>query len=298
MNIYIGSLPPKTSTRDINTYFSSFVTIIDIKRMKNKGRKSPGYIILKVSTEDEFNLLLSQEHYIGNQKVIVKPYLTPKQRLSLETSMLDKRVYIKSLPASMDQEVLRQLFTKYGEITSIILKKKQKSNITYAFITFLYASSASRCLEEGFVEFEDKILEIKDYKINKSKFEKEIREKQNLQNQDQLIRLNLNQGHCQRLISRYQNHERIMAEGLGPVIYQLTSGQPPGSRNIERSSPSPPVYQYRKWASVKLVSTCYPKPSFKVDDYSNLEKIIIGSLAKKESCISRRHGQFNFRFNK
>lgn len=175
MNIYIGSLPPNTSARFLINYFKKIVKVADLRRIKNKGRKSPGYAILKLERKEDVEILLSKEHRIEGNLLLVKPYLTPQERLDLEKSLVHKRIYIKNLPENAEAEDYEDFFKKFGKVISVVLKKKQATVGTYGFITFENEKIAQNLIDKGSIDFKGTELEIKDYIINDCKFKNELK---------------------------------------------------------------------------------------------------------------------------
>lgn len=285
MNIYIGSLPAKTSAKELTSYFKMLVKVLDLKRIKNKGRKSPGYAILKVSSQRDFDKLMSTEHFINGSRLTLKPYLTPSERLELEKSLIRKRVYVKNLPDYAPVDGLKHAFSIFGDINSVVIKKKQLTDATYGFVTFETESSAVRCLQQGFVNFLGQILEIKDYKINHSKFKKELSYgKQGKDSLPKQVGLR-NHGQSQDQVSRQ------MAQQSEVKIEQ--SNLPGRSNHIQQQ-------RENRGMPISASFQGYPRPAFvqKANSCWFSDQLVIRSIVRKDSYLSKKHDLYNLRYNK
>lgn len=302
MNIYVGSLPPSTSAKALQGYFKKLVKVVNLRRIKNKGRKSPGYAILKVDTKAEFDYLISTDHFINGQKLIVKAYLTPQQRLKIEKSLVNRRVYVKNLPEYAPVEQLKQLFRRFGDVKSVVLKEKQAQGEVYGFITFFDHHSAKRCLERGFIEFRGNDLEIKQYRINDSKFQKEIPNMVEKSsdgspiNQREVfekrhpgeVEENLSSNRLKtRFIDSQQDHEVNNEKILEPKI---------NPEEVEHSLGKIGITAEIQGVNFKG----YPKPSFREieGNYWVTERLMLKGISKKDSRLSRKHDSYNLNFNK
>lgn len=282
MNIYVGSLPPNTTAKALLAYFDNLVRVIELKRIKNKGKKSPGYATLKVRTKQEFDLILTREHYIKGHKLAVKAYLTPKERLKLEKNCLKRRVYIKNLPNNASVDELTSLFSQFGKVDSVIIKQKEYQRVPYGFVTFLSQKSAELSLEEGFVEYKGKDIEILMYQINGLKFRNEISKEE----KEKIVGIGGGMRPCRksRVYRCDGNRFTKLEDYLGiEYINQIDC------YHIGNSSRRaiPQKISYYRSALMEKFGLCWIQ-----------EKMILRSLLRKESIITKKHDSFNLRFNK
>lgn len=304
MNIYIGSLPARTSAKDITTYFKRLVKVLDLKRIKNKGRKSPGYAILKVGSRKDYDKLMSSPHSINGHSLVLKPYLTPTERLELEKSLIRKRVYVKNLPEYAPVDALTHVFSIFGKIDSVVVKKKQLSDATYGFITFEAESSAENCLEQGFIDFYGHVLEIKDYKINHSKFKKELSFGKKGNASPVMVTGSEN---------IYSEHRREQGQEVRDYHYQQSNphhGQISPRRVESEMSLEPrnsnkrnPIRHRRLRTKEGTLRACfqgYPRSSFFERRQGNwfYDRLNMKSIVRKDSYLSKKHDFYNLRFNK
>lgn len=266
MKIYVGSLPPKASARRLISYFRKLVTVLSFKRIKNKGRKSPGYAILEVPNRSQFDNLLSKIHQIDGHRMELKRYLTPQERLNEEARMLRKRIYVKNIPKKTAEDELKRAFSCFGEVESLTVINQERVPENYGFVTFADEGSALRSIEEGFINFKGFDLEIRGYRIKTNKFSKETQ-------RERII------GHREFSLE----NQNFVARGYArKEMVQCRQDQP-----MDRLDEAP---------QINLLLRGYPKPPF-LYHCRVPGKLDLSRIGKKESLLSRKHGSFNYRFN-
>lgn len=77
------------------------------------------------------------------------------------------KIYVGNLPFSVDDEKLREIFEKFGEITEAMVIKDKFSGRSkgFGFVTFTSNESA----EKAIAELNDKAIEGRNLKVNEAK---------------------------------------------------------------------------------------------------------------------------------
>jgi RNA recognition motif-containing protein len=323
MNIFVGCLPAQTPAEQLMAYFSQFkVRIISLKRKKNKGKKSPGYAILEVSSLQEFEVLLAKEHFLKGKKLLLKPYLSPEERLKKEEFFQQRRVYLKNLPENVTTEQIKEEFGKFGEIESIMTKKKGGTGRLYGFVTFEHEESAARCINQKRFLLLGNPVEAKAYKIKQSKYKgkesdanqragAENSKRKNTRTKDKrgeaINFTNPNNRFKEQRNMIKKNYKGIFddreKESLRKSKLRRGKSKILGSNAELRLGSQKRHYPTRVGERIKANETLigsYERPSFAIVRLSNgqyKEKLRLGGLGLKNSFLSRVRDSFNLRFN-
>lgn len=76
--IFIESLPKKCTADMLKKYFLQFVKEVNVKRSKNKGRRIKMYAIVEFASDEEYQKVVSMEHVVFGEKLMVKPFINFK----------------------------------------------------------------------------------------------------------------------------------------------------------------------------------------------------------------------------
>lgn len=95
--IFIGCIPGKTLEKEVESIFSQFSSVtIHLERRKNN--KCSGYGHLIVENKEDFDEILKGEHYLGDRKLSVLPYLEKKELIKSQLKFNQRRIVVAQLP--------------------------------------------------------------------------------------------------------------------------------------------------------------------------------------------------------
>ena len=124
-NICVKNLDPKIDSKQLYDTFSIFGNILSSKVATNRETgESLGYGFVHYASDEAAQKAITKVNNktILNRKVIVEPYKNKSERGSTETTFTN--VYVRNLPINYTEEALTTFFSKYGTITSAVLKEK------------------------------------------------------------------------------------------------------------------------------------------------------------------------------
>lgn len=76
--------------------------------------------------------------------------------------MQQNKLYVGSLPYSVTESQIKDLFAPYGEISEVVLIKDKETGRSkgFAFVTFASPESAEKALEQNGKEYEGRALKV------------------------------------------------------------------------------------------------------------------------------------------
>lgn len=142
-NVFIKNLDKSIDNKAMYDTFSAFGNILSCKVATDEVGNSKGYGFVHFETEEAANKSIDKVNgmLLNGKKVYVGKFIPRKER-EKELGEKAKRftnVYIKNFPEDLSDEQLRDIFEKYGRITSCKIM----------------TSDEGKCKGFGFVAFED-----------------------------------------------------------------------------------------------------------------------------------------------
>ncbi|BHF75689.1 hypothetical protein SprV_0501878500 [Sparganum proliferum] len=148
--IYIGSLPPAVTESDLHEYFSKFGLVKDVGLVDRFKSLDRGFIVFR-DLESATKVIESQPHKLNRRKITVS--LTEEPRSTdtgsgkeLRQNMGPNKIYLGSLPKSVNECCLHEYFSKFGIVMDVgVLKERQYCG--RGFVDFLNSDSPIRVLQ-------------------------------------------------------------------------------------------------------------------------------------------------------
>lgn len=135
--IYIGSINPHLTSKNLIKYFSK--KNLKLRLQIKKGKRQKNYMIAIAENKATFNQLTSIEknHEIGEYKFTTDVYLKGKQKLLRDQEISKKRIYVGNLPQMITDQELKKYFEIFGKVKmAYISKKKKNDSKLFGFVTF------------------------------------------------------------------------------------------------------------------------------------------------------------------
>lgn len=102
--------------------------------------ESNGYGFIKFADKDQARVVLENAK-LEDPRIVVEPYLKERKK------PVSNNLYVKNFPTEFDEERLKDLFTKYGEITSVKIISDEASGKKFGYVCFKDQSAADAALE-------------------------------------------------------------------------------------------------------------------------------------------------------
>ena len=148
-NIFIKNISKDVTPREFDEYFSKYGNIISAKIAEDEDGESMGYGFVLFDNEESAKKAISECHgkIWKNKKIYVCQFQKNRPRKPLRYNNL----YVRNIPKNWSEDDVKNYFSKYGEISSMIVKipdpeklskdlpKEKRKNILehkYAFVCF------------------------------------------------------------------------------------------------------------------------------------------------------------------
>ncbi|XP_054266677.1 polyadenylate-binding protein 4-like [Macrosteles quadrilineatus] len=164
-NVFIKNLDKSIDNKAMYDTFSAFGNILSCKVAQDETGASKGYGFVHFETEEAANKSIDKVNgmLLNGKKVFVGKFIPRKEREKElgEKAKLFTNVYIKNFGEEMTDEMLKEMFEKYGTITShkVMFKDDGKSR-GFGFVAFEDPEAAESAVEDlhGKEVYEGKVL--------------------------------------------------------------------------------------------------------------------------------------------
>jgi polyadenylate-binding protein len=154
-NIFIKNLDPEIDSKSLYDTFSMFGNILSCKVVENGHY---GYV--QFEKEDAATRAIEKVNgmKMGNSVVSVKEFVPSKERTTAQSKFTN--VFVKNIPNTVSEQDFRTLCSKYGDITSVLMRDPPGTFETrFAFVNFRTHEQAVAAIDAlNDVELESKKL--------------------------------------------------------------------------------------------------------------------------------------------
>ncbi|KFH13882.1 putative polyadenylate binding protein [Toxoplasma gondii MAS] len=147
-NIFVKNLDKNIDNKALYDTFSLFGNILSCKVAVDDNGHSKGYGFVHYENEESARSAIDKVNgmLIGGKTVYVGPFIRRAERDNLAEAKYTN-VYIKNMPSAWEDESrLRETFSKFGSITSLVVRKDPKGRL-FAFCNFADHDSAKAAVE-------------------------------------------------------------------------------------------------------------------------------------------------------
>jgi len=178
-NIFVKNLAPSIDNKSLYDTFSMFGNILSCKVATNQRGDSLKYGFVHYEGEESATAAIARVDgkVISGEKVTVSAFKSRKERGSGGKNVFTN-IYVKNIPAEIDDEQLREMFAKHGTITSCkISVDTEGKHRGFGFVNFETPQAATDACEAlNDFEIGDKKLFV-DRAQKKEEREKELRDR-------------------------------------------------------------------------------------------------------------------------
>ncbi|XP_050314604.1 polyadenylate-binding protein 4-like [Anthonomus grandis grandis] len=151
-NVFIKNLDRSIDNKAMYDTFSAFGSILSCKVAQDENGTSKGYGFVHFETEEAANKSIEKVNgmLLNGKKVYVGRFIPRKEREKElgEKAKLFTNVYVKNFGEDLSEEQLRNMFEKYGKITSYkIMNKDDGKSKGFGFVAFESPDAAEGAVE-------------------------------------------------------------------------------------------------------------------------------------------------------
>lgn len=187
-NVFIKNLDSAIDNKALHDTFAAFGNILSCKVAQDEFANSKGYGFVHYETAEAANNAIKHVNgmLLNDKKVFVGHHISKKDRQSKFEEMKANftNIYIKNIDQEVSDEEFRNLFEKFGEITSATLSRDQEGKSRgFGFVNFSTHESAQAAVEE----MNDK--EVKSQRLYVGRAQKKHEREEELRRQYEAARL-------------------------------------------------------------------------------------------------------------
>lgn len=147
-NIFVKNLAPNIDNKTLYDTFSMFGNILSCKVATNSKGESLKYGFVHYETEEAALTAIQRvdNKQIAGERVSVTAFKSRKERDG-NGKFKFTNVYVKNLPLNIDQNGLRNMFSRFGTITSCMIGLKDDKPGGFGFVNFSNADEAAAACE-------------------------------------------------------------------------------------------------------------------------------------------------------
>lgn len=198
-NVFIKNLDKTIDNKALYDTFSTFGNILSCKIMTDEHSASRGYGFVHFETNEAAEAAIKNVNnmLLNDKKVYVGRFMTRTQRTEAygTTNKRFTNVYVKNFGDNFEDQKLRDMFEKYGEITSAVVAKADDGKSKgHGFVNFKDAGAADAAVKElNESDFNGKKLFVGRFqkKFERASTLKKIHEEKKQERQNRYMGINL-----------------------------------------------------------------------------------------------------------
>lgn len=151
-NVFIKNLDKSIDNKSLYDTFSTFGNIISCKIMcDDKGSKGYGFVHFETQEAAEKAIQNVNNMSLNGKIVYVGPFLSKALRYNQDKTASEAQVftnlYVKNFEPDYNDVQLRELFEKFGELTSVkIARDPAGKSLGYGFVNFKEPQAAAKVI--------------------------------------------------------------------------------------------------------------------------------------------------------
>lgn len=152
-NIFIKNLHPAIDNKTLHDTFVDFGKILSCKVATDVNGNSKGFGYVHFETDEAAQDAIENVNgmVLNDLELYVGPHYSRKERDAKMQELIDNftNIYAKNFSLEWDEDHLKEMFAKYGEITSIHLAKDQDGKSKgFIFVNYAKHEDAAKAVEE------------------------------------------------------------------------------------------------------------------------------------------------------
>ncbi|KAI9151720.1 Polyadenylate-binding protein, cytoplasmic and nuclear [Paramyrothecium foliicola] len=152
-NVFIKNLDVAIDNKALHDTFAAFGNILSCKVAQDENGNSKGYGFVHYETDEAAQQAIKHVNgmLLNEKKVYVGHHIPKKDRQSKFEEMKANftNVYVKNISPDVTDDQFRELFEKYGDVTSSSLARDQESKSRgFGFVNFTTHEAAAKAVDE------------------------------------------------------------------------------------------------------------------------------------------------------
>lgn len=152
-NVFIKNLDKTIDNKALYDTFSTFGNILSCKIMNDESGNSKGYGFVHFETNEAAEQAIKNVNnmLLNDKKVFVGRFLSKSQRSEVysEANRKFTNVFVKNFGETLDDDKMREMFEKYGEITSAVVARDHEGKSKgFGFVNFKDTDAADRAVKD------------------------------------------------------------------------------------------------------------------------------------------------------
>lgn len=153
-NVFIKNLDTAIDNKALHDTFAAFGNILSCKVAQDEHGDSKGYGFVHYETGEAATNAIKHVNgmLLNEKKVFVGHHIPRKDRDSKFDEMKANftNIYVKNIQSDVSDDDLRELFEKYGEVTSAAIARDSESGKSrgFGFVNFIKHEEAAKAVEE------------------------------------------------------------------------------------------------------------------------------------------------------
>lgn len=153
-NVFIKNLDVAIDNKALHDTFAAFGNILSCKVAQDESGASKGYGFVHYETDEDAAQAIKHVNgmLLNEKKVFVGHHIPKKDRQSKFEEMKANftNIYVKNIPTEATDEEFRELFEKFGDVTSASLARDQESGKSrgFGFVNFINHEHAATAVDE------------------------------------------------------------------------------------------------------------------------------------------------------
>ena len=152
-NVFIKNLDVAIDNKALHDTFAAFGNILSCKVAQDEHGNSKGYGFVHYETDEAAQQAIKHVNgmLLNEKKVFVGPHIPKKDRQSKFDEMKANftNVYVKNINTEATDDQFRELFEKFGDVTSSSLARDQEGKSRgFGFVNFTTHEAASKAVDD------------------------------------------------------------------------------------------------------------------------------------------------------
>jgi polyadenylate-binding protein len=153
-NVFIKNLDTAIDNKALHDTFAAFGNILSCKVAQDESGASKGYGFVHYETDEAASQAIKHVNgmLLNEKKVFVGHHIPKKDRQSKFEEMKANftNIYVKNIPTEVTDEEFRELFEKFGDVTSASLARDQENGKSrgFGFVNFINHEHAATAVDD------------------------------------------------------------------------------------------------------------------------------------------------------